>query len=37
MLSPVLSVYLDLIRFAAAFVVMMHHVWPTVFPDHSLP
>ena len=37
MLMPVLSVYLDLVRFAAALTVMLHHVWPTVFPDRPLP
>lgn len=32
-----LSIYLDLIRFAAALVVVLSHVWSVVFPAHPLP
>ena len=37
MLTPVFSLYLDLARFGAAFVVAMSHVWPMLFPEHPLP
>jgi peptidoglycan/LPS O-acetylase OafA/YrhL len=32
-----LSTYLDVVRFGAAVSVLLHHVWPTVFPRHPLP
>lgn len=36
-MTPVLSVYIDLIRFIAAIVVAMNHIWPMAFPGHPLP
>lgn len=36
-LDPGLSVYLDMLRFLAAFAVVMSHVWRLVFPDIPLP
>lgn len=32
-----LSLYLDLARFLAAIVVVMHHTWPLIFPTFPLP
>lgn len=32
-----LSLYLDLIRFLSAVVVVLHHTWPIVFPSFPLP
>jgi peptidoglycan/LPS O-acetylase OafA/YrhL len=32
-----LSIYLDLVRLAAAFIVLLAHVWPFLFPQHPLP
>jgi peptidoglycan/LPS O-acetylase OafA/YrhL len=32
-----LSVYLDLVRLVAAFVVLLTHVWPLMFPARPLP
>jgi peptidoglycan/LPS O-acetylase OafA/YrhL len=36
-LPPVLSVYLDLVRFGAAVVVVLSHAWPVLVPGHDLP
>jgi peptidoglycan/LPS O-acetylase OafA/YrhL len=36
-LTPAFSVYLDLVRFSAALVVVLHHVWPMLFSKHPLP
>lgn len=36
-ISPVLSVYLDMMRFGAALVVVFHHIWHIVFPGFPLP
>lgn len=36
-MPAVLSVYLDLVRFGAAVVVVLHHAWPLLFPDRPLP
>lgn len=35
--DPRLSVYFDLLRFLAAFVVLLSHTWETVFPSFRLP
>jgi peptidoglycan/LPS O-acetylase OafA/YrhL len=35
--TPFLSVYLDLVRFGAALVVMLDHAWPVVAPRFPLP
>lgn len=32
-----LSLYLDVVRFGAAFVVLLSHVWPVLFPTFPLP
>ncbi len=32
-----LSIYLDLVRFGAAVVVVLSHTWPVLFPAHPLP
>ena len=32
-----LSLYLDLVRFLSACVVLLHHTWPLVFPNFPLP
>jgi len=32
-----LSLYLDVVRFGAAFVVLLSHVWPVLFPESPLP
>ena len=32
-----LSVYLDLVRFGASVVVVLHHAWPILFPRFPLP
>jgi peptidoglycan/LPS O-acetylase OafA/YrhL len=32
-----LSLYFDVVRFAAAIVVMLSHIWPIMFPYHLLP
>jgi peptidoglycan/LPS O-acetylase OafA/YrhL len=36
-IPPGLSLYLDVIRFGAAFVVLLSHVWPVLFPTFPLP
>jgi peptidoglycan/LPS O-acetylase OafA/YrhL len=36
-LPPALSIYLDLVRFGAAVVVVLTHVWPVLAPAHPLP
>ena len=36
-MTPLLSVWLDLARLAAALVVVLHHVWPVLVPHHRLP
>lgn len=36
-MTPLLSVYLDLIRIGAALVVVLHHAWPMMAPAHPLP
>ena len=35
-MSPSLSLYLDLTRFAAALVVVLGHLWPVLFPTYPL-
>ena len=32
-----LSLYFDLVRFGAALAVLLHHIWPLVFPRFPLP
>lgn len=36
-IEPGLSIYFDLIRFVAALVVLLSHVWPLVFPQFPVP
>lgn len=36
-MTPALSLYLDLVRLFAAIIVLLHHVWPTIFPNNPLP
>jgi len=36
-MTPVLSTYLDLVRFLAALAVVGDHIWPMIAPDHPLP
>jgi peptidoglycan/LPS O-acetylase OafA/YrhL len=36
-ISPGLSLYFDVVRFAAAIVVMLSHIWPLMFPHTPLP
>ena len=36
-LPATLSIYLDLVRFMAAVVVLLSHVWPVAFPERDLP
>jgi peptidoglycan/LPS O-acetylase OafA/YrhL len=36
-MNPVLSRYLDVVRFGAAMVVVLYHAWPIFFPAHALP
>ena len=36
-LPRTLSIYLDLVRFGAALVVVLSHAWPILFPTHPLP
>jgi len=36
-MNPALSIYLDLVRFGAALVVVLAHAWPVVEPRHPLP
>jgi peptidoglycan/LPS O-acetylase OafA/YrhL len=36
-ITPGLSIYLDFVRFMAAFVVVLHHTWGLVFPQFPLP
>lgn len=36
-IKPGFSVYLDLVRFGAATVVLLSHVWPLLFPSFPLP
>jgi peptidoglycan/LPS O-acetylase OafA/YrhL len=36
-LPPTLSIYLDVVRFGAAVVVVLSHVWPVLFPSRNFP
>lgn len=36
-LPPTLSIYLDLVRFGAALIVVLSHAWPILFPRLPLP
>lgn len=36
-MTPLMSIYLDLVRFGAALVVVLSHVWPALVPKHPLP
>jgi peptidoglycan/LPS O-acetylase OafA/YrhL len=36
-IPPGFSLYLDVVRFLAAIVVLLHHTWPLLFPHFPLP